>query len=167
MNHQQIFDKVATHLFTQGRRATQFGPGRPNIDKCVYRNDEGETCAIGCLIPADLYNPVIEGFGVNMTVASQGVDLPYGARVFREILLTRRILTGRYEEDLVTTQLLGELQAVHDDVLSYNGMVTQHQIDAVYDALHEVAYSYSLETQALNEARRTALDFTNGQEELA
>lgn len=54
MNSQEMFEKVYEHLFTQGERAVHMGC-------CRYRIDNGMTCAIGCLIPDDLYRPEMEG----------------------------------------------------------------------------------------------------------
>jgi hypothetical protein len=59
MTHQEIFNKVARHLLVQNKEAMD--------DKltCMYRNDDGLKCAIGCLIPDELYTPDIEGTGIN------------------------------------------------------------------------------------------------------
>lgn len=53
---QEIFDKVAHHLLTQNKRAT----GESDTF-CMYRTPEGLKCAVGCLIPDELYNKKIEG----------------------------------------------------------------------------------------------------------
>jgi hypothetical protein len=55
---QETFDFVITHLRKQGKRATQ-GGGK----ECAYRGDDGTSCAIGCLIPDNIYDPEIEGRG--------------------------------------------------------------------------------------------------------
>lgn len=62
MNKQEIFDKVSTHLATQGRRA------RSGDDICVYRNSSGLSCAAGCLIPNELYDRGMEGDTINNLV---------------------------------------------------------------------------------------------------
>jgi hypothetical protein len=54
MTRQEIFTKVATHLFTQNAKAEENG-------RCQYLTADGKKCAIGCLIPADKYNAVFEG----------------------------------------------------------------------------------------------------------
>lgn len=51
---QEIFDLVTTHLFTQNRRAEEYDDG------CFYRL-AGLRCAVGVLIPDDLYCPAFEG----------------------------------------------------------------------------------------------------------
>lgn len=62
MTHQEIFDRVATHLLGQRQKATipDESTGR-RLPRCVYRTVDGRTCAIGCLIPESLYNPDLEG----------------------------------------------------------------------------------------------------------
>jgi hypothetical protein len=61
MTDQEIFDKVATHLLTQGRQSL--------VDEnifggCAYRGHDGTRCAVGCLISDEAYTPNIEGQGV-------------------------------------------------------------------------------------------------------
>lgn len=54
---QEIFNKVATHLLTQGKRSVA------SDGSCMYRGPEGTKCAIGCLIEDDEYHPLLEGKG--------------------------------------------------------------------------------------------------------
>lgn len=59
MNKREVFQKVKEHLLTQ--REAAIG----NDDECMYRADSGRLkCAVGCLIPDDLYDPDIEGVGI-------------------------------------------------------------------------------------------------------
>ena len=53
MTQQQIFDKVATHLLTQGAKSMMG-------DTCRYRGSNGAKCAVGCLIKDDHYDPILE-----------------------------------------------------------------------------------------------------------
>lgn len=58
---QQVFEQVARHLLTQKTKA---GHMSTDIDEgfvCSYRDSEGRTCAAGCLIGKDEYNPMWEG----------------------------------------------------------------------------------------------------------
>jgi len=43
MTRQEIFNFVSTHLFTQGERST-------TREKCLYRTEDGLSCAVGCLL---------------------------------------------------------------------------------------------------------------------
>lgn len=58
MTPQEIFDTVYKHLVTQGKRSHEDG-------YCKYRNPEGLKCAVGCLIPDDMYNPEFDDTEVN------------------------------------------------------------------------------------------------------
>lgn len=67
MNQQQrqdMFDRVATHLLKQGRRAslngTKYGTN------CAYRGVNDTKCAIGCLINDEYYDKEFEGRGFNV-----------------------------------------------------------------------------------------------------
>lgn len=60
MTHQDTFNKVAAHLLKQ--LATSLAPDGTS---CAYRGDKGRKCAIGCLIPDDLYTSAIEGLVLN------------------------------------------------------------------------------------------------------
>lgn len=64
MTAQEIFTKVATHLLTQKQRARDVHPNGAE-SPCRYRTAAGLSCAVGCLIPEDLYDPRIEGTILN------------------------------------------------------------------------------------------------------
>lgn len=51
---QEVFEFVSKHLFEQG---VQAGDGV----KCYYRGPNGTKCAVGCLIPDELYEPRMDG----------------------------------------------------------------------------------------------------------
>jgi hypothetical protein len=51
---QEVFDIVVNHLFTQGR------PAYDGVQGCMYRAPDGLRCAVGVLIPDDLYDPEFE-----------------------------------------------------------------------------------------------------------
>lgn len=57
MDAQEIFNKVATHLFTQGKPALRGAA-------CVYRGAGGVACAAGELIPDEIYISGMEGHNV-------------------------------------------------------------------------------------------------------
>ena len=58
MNKQKTFETVAKHLFQQGKQATD------EAGSCVYRAYDGSQCAVGCLIPDELYVKELEGTAV-------------------------------------------------------------------------------------------------------
>jgi len=53
LNRQATFNKVATHLLSMRCRALKNG-------SCAYRSRRGNRCAIGCLIPDEMYNNKME-----------------------------------------------------------------------------------------------------------
>ena len=61
MSPQEIFDTVVKHLRKQNARSTFC---RDTIDVCAYRGINGTKCAVGCLIPDDVYDISMEGVGV-------------------------------------------------------------------------------------------------------
>lgn len=93
---QRIFDFVADHLRRQNQRSI-------SVDGyCRYRGNNGLTCAVGCLIPPDKYDPNIEGMraGKPQVLACLPADLlaPKGTH-----LRDRQLW------------ILSKLQRVHDD----------------------------------------------------
>lgn len=59
MNQRQAtFEKVARHLFAQGKQSKEPGPDWTSV--CLYRGPEETSCAVGCLIPDELYSPDME-----------------------------------------------------------------------------------------------------------
>ena len=54
MTGQEIFDSVLAHLRKQGDASLNAS------GKCAYRGEGGTACAVGCLIPDELYDPRIE-----------------------------------------------------------------------------------------------------------
>ena len=54
MTDQETFDKVKKHLLTQNRVSYLVYHG------CMYKGPDGLKCAVGCLIPDELYNRNIE-----------------------------------------------------------------------------------------------------------
>jgi hypothetical protein len=67
MNAQEIFDKVATHLIKQGKVSV----GEDGF--CAYRGNDGLMCAVGCLIPDDIYHVDMEGANADSLLS---YDLP-------------------------------------------------------------------------------------------
>jgi hypothetical protein len=53
-NKQEIFETVINHLAKQKKQAVS------NV-QCSYRTKEGESCAIGCMIPNEMYDSTFEG----------------------------------------------------------------------------------------------------------
>jgi hypothetical protein len=58
MTKQEIFDTVAIHLIKQGKKSVG------DDGNCLYRGPEGLKCAVGCLIPDEVYRPEMESRSV-------------------------------------------------------------------------------------------------------
>jgi len=121
MRAQEIFDTVATHLFTQGRRAITID------EQCAYKTNDGLKCAVGCLIPDDMYSSKMENTDVVTLLAFQsdyGYTIPkYFAR---------------------NQDMLSQLQTIHDD--EYSWLSTED----MKDALKKVARNHHLKMSVLN-----------------
>ena len=65
MTLQETFDFVANHLLRQGCRSMLVEKIESRtITTCAYRGSEGRMCAVGCLIPDNLYDYDMEYKGV-------------------------------------------------------------------------------------------------------
>lgn len=89
MNNQEVFTKVAKHLMTQYQKSR-------DDNRCLYRGPNDTSCAIGCLIPREIYSPYMEGVSI-INLLSEGK--------FPQL---NRLL------DRVNTELLRNLQDIHD-----------------------------------------------------
>jgi hypothetical protein len=58
-NLQKYFDIAVSGVLKQGN------PSISNSGNCKYRGMNNDRCAIGWLIPDDMYNPKMEGFSIN------------------------------------------------------------------------------------------------------
>ena len=83
MNKQEMFDKVSTHLFTQGERAML--PKEAQSDEfpaglCAYRAPNGFKCAVGCMIPDEKYDPKMEGVCADSVIQEYHLEsyIPFG-----------------------------------------------------------------------------------------
>lgn len=124
---QQIFDKVAKHLFAQGERAVS------ESGTCEYRSAGGNKCAVGVLIPYDVYDPKMEGDNIDGVWHFDGVE-------------------DLFAPD--TRYLLSSLQVIHDDLGSevdgnghrYNWQSTKN----MRAALARVASDFKLDDSILD-----------------
>jgi hypothetical protein len=94
MNHQDIFNTVATHLMTQGKQARDSSTATSG---CRYRGEDGTKCAIGCLIKDEFYMPHFEGHGCGFEPVLDAVEKSLGITMCEH-----------------TRFFLSELQCIHD-----------------------------------------------------
>jgi hypothetical protein len=78
MTKQEIFDKVCIHLFAQ--KVAAWGERGDEGIGCCYRDEAGNKCAVGVMIPDYAYRDAFEGVGA-FTVISKlrrdGVDMDW------------------------------------------------------------------------------------------
>lgn len=103
MTAQEIFNTVAAHLLRQGRKAEGYGtqPG------CAYRSNDGDKCAVGCLIPDDDYSIELEGAVVTPNLLEDTDRLAFREKFLKDVLIRLGLLKH--------VHLLRSLQAIHDD----------------------------------------------------
>jgi hypothetical protein len=89
----------------------------------VYRANSPVRCALGCLIPDELYDPVLEGRGVANILADNKPLTDYFAGVDQGFLV--------------------EAQAEHDAIASSSGLIADF-----LEALDQIAHDYGLQVPA-------------------
>lgn len=96
---QQMFDKVVSHLATQGRRAVD------SRGYCTYLAKSGDMCAVGCLL-GDQYDESFEDQPVSR-IYEHHAGLPYA----RQVAILRQLQTCHDNADDVES-LRHELQSI-------------------------------------------------------
>lgn len=129
LSNQEVFDKVAIHLLTQGQKSAILSKEEGGLDSCLYHSADGLKCAVGCLIPDNLYIEDMEG----RLIQDLFVQFP---SIMEEIGLDKETHLG----------LLTSLQNIHD---------TCHEL-TWYVGLTQTAPAFDLNTKELQEyAKRT------------
>lgn len=131
MTKQEVFDTVATHLLTQKAVAMDV-----HGSTCMYRGTEGRKCAVGCLIPDEVYEERFEKLEIGGTFPRESWHTPelFKQRTADQADLNH--LVSMIHEDL---GFLRELQKVHDR----DGVVEW------YTSLKNIAEDHSLSTEVL------------------
>lgn len=127
LTDQEIFDTVARHLLSQGKRSTEFG-------FCTYRSEDGLKCAVGCLIADEFYSAAIEGYSI-----AQCPEFPVEAD-----LVFRLFASGVDLSNATTRQLIADLQCCHDTEPPFLWA----------DELYDIGSSLELDTHVLEECHR-------------
>ena len=131
LTRQGIFDTVTRHLFTQGIGASM---GAQANHVCAYRGDGGTKCAVGVLIPDDLYDSSMDG--------GRGILVTTLVENFVKLAFLRPHLP-----------LLMDLQAAHDDLDSRDdaGKSLPFNRTDLATRLHFVGMVYSLDVTLVKE----------------
>lgn len=106
MTNQEAFDIVVKHLLTQKVQSYNFGAG------CRYRGVEGRKCAVGILIPDDVYKPEMENTRIDVLMQRPE---KWGLEYLKDVnldLLCRLQNVHDYEEEEMWAQALEGLAAM-------------------------------------------------------
>lgn len=124
LNKQRVFNKVWDYFVVQKKPQSR---GIGIFGACKYRSADGNKCAIGCLIPDELYSPEFDspGEGLSSAVDDLVTTIP-------EFRLALGSVVDLAEENMM--RLLLSLQCAHDEYF-----------DEIEDALRNVASTYNLE----------------------
>ena len=119
MGKQAILTKVWKHLRKQGAKCVA-GPD----ESCAYRGTNGMQCAIGALIPDELYDQYLEGMGAECFIDPSCLDKTSSTnqRRFPVIEKIRPLFAKNIPEGF-----LSGLQQIHDyhDVARWERSLTE------------------------------------------
>lgn len=140
MTEQEIFDKVVRHLKKQGQPArVPVEEVGPNVTRCVYRTSDEKSCAVGCLIPDELYSPDIERTNIGTLIeeksSEDGVSEKYK---LLDDVLSRAGLGGNLK-------LLADLQVCHDRRSNWKFL------ENMRESLLDVARRHALTSEVVEE----------------
>lgn len=100
LSSEEIFHRVAIHLFAQGEpaRAKDSEGGTSNV--CLYRGPKGPNgplkCAVGFLIPDSAYKEEMEGHGLSALLNEFGESLPESFWTYKELLSSLQTIHDGY-----------------------------------------------------------------------
>lgn len=129
LTEQDAFDIVAYNLLRQNERSI----GRDGI-KCLYRAPDGRRCAIGWLMPDDVYNPGYEGNGVSNLSAllfGRRHESPFARMLDRLLPLLRSLQevhdARRPDEWAVALRVVAQLHHLSEAVVDHCERVFAHR----------------------------------------
>jgi len=129
MNNQEAFDRSAKHLLTQAIPATN------KKGMCAYRGVNNTKCAIGALIPDDIYNVDMEGRPVKFLIDNNNA------------------IKNLFEN--VNRYFLRDLQRCHDraamDGMDFYGNDLKIFKQLIIKNFSDLAINYNLNTDVLRE----------------
>lgn len=90
---QEVFDQVGKHLLAQMVRSEA-------KSTCLYRGPDGISCAAGCLMTDEEYNPSFEGNDWEMLVAADMVIGCHSTLIYKLQSIHDNYLPDKWEERL-------------------------------------------------------------------
>lgn len=131
---QQLFGTSALHLLTQNAKSVGIVNG---AQSCQLHSKDGRRCAIGCLIPRDLYSSTLEGSSILDILAAAGGSTKFSDM---EVQLTNRQAVY-FSGWLGQEDLLYELQCTHD----------AFEVEEWTERLQRIAKKYSLHFETVSQ----------------
>lgn len=112
---QRVFDRGVGRVLKQGAKSIV-----PNGSSCMYRGPESRCCVIGHTIDDEHYDPKFEGFGVKNGFL--GDSQAIAQKIRRSVAKSNGFSVTTTTQEILFTELLDDLQCVHDDhpVKSWN-----------------------------------------------
>lgn len=129
LNSQEVFDTVATHLMNQGRQAFD-----DEKLECRYRAPNGDMCAVGCLIPDDVYDAGMEGLGAS------------------DVVWNNEKVADLFDSSM-DYDLLDDLQYAHDEEMMVWAMETDDEVLSMSnwaEEMRRVARNHGLSAAVLD-----------------
>jgi len=139
MTNQEIYDKVLFGLRKQGHASAMYDE-HGEFESCAYRGDNGDRCAVGMLIPDEIYNQEIEGLGLYSIVNSEDFCESTPPFTRMRVAMLRQILK---ESGIKKNQLhfVRELQIAHDDGLNHSTKLFEERMQGIakeYDLMYQM-----------------------------
>lgn len=110
MNAQEAFNTIINYFSREGAVLAI----KDGLKSCLYRTESGNKCAVGCLIPDELYRPWMEAGRIEnlLYTLNSKANNPSASREDRIVSLqVLEIING---SDPEKDKLLRDLQTLHD-----------------------------------------------------
>lgn len=124
MSTQEAYESIRNYFSRPG--AVLAKDGTSTYSTCKYRTRQGQACAVGCLIPDDLYRDVLEGYPLDRDWLDRFPSIDeYLRDVDKKFLRSAQLLHDSVARDaesfligLDVVALLFGLEVVDDTVIS-------------------------------------------------
>jgi len=117
MELQLIYDTVTNHLLTQKSRSI-LGSGYGDTNICAYRGKDNLKCAVGILIPDEIYTPQMEGKGLRELIDEfNSIDNLFPTQDEQSLLSMLQIIhdnSSNWDENGLAPWAKTELKAIPD-----------------------------------------------------
>jgi hypothetical protein len=119
MMMQEVYDRVAKHLLQQMRPAKEINPKTGKVI-CKYRVDNGDSCAVGCLIKDEFYRIYVEGSGVEAFFVQEALGYS-GIAITEEMVCMLTKLQRLHDTTVVENWALGLCEiAIYFGLIPYD-----------------------------------------------